>query len=172
MKKQNEGIFYLSLKSKQELLHALEKLKKSDLRILDVFSPVPVEEASSYIWKKGTRLPQIGFFGGLLGGIGGFLIQYAIADIYPVQIGGKPQFSYISFFPVIFECMIMGAFLAMVAAFLIRTGLGFGSRRPVLFQKATDNEYIIWLSHNNTHAFKLSEYVSEILEREIQTIEI
>jgi hypothetical protein len=73
---------------------------------------------------KRTQLPLIVLIGGLLGGIGGFYLQYWISVIdYPMIIGGKPYNSWPAFIPVTFETTILGAALAAVLGMLALNGL-------------------------------------------------
>jgi hypothetical protein len=62
--------------------------------------------------------------GGILGGIGGFYLQYWTSVIdYPLIVGGKPYNSWPAFIPVTFETTILGAALAAVLGMLGLNGL-------------------------------------------------
>jgi hypothetical protein len=93
-------------------------------RRMDAYSPFPIEGLAEVIGFKRTQLPLIVLIGGILGGIGGFYLQYWTSVIdYPMLIGGKPYNSWPAFIPVTFETTILGAALAAVLGMLGLNGL-------------------------------------------------
>lgn len=91
---------------------------------IDAYSPFPVEGMHEAVGMHKTRLPLIILIGGMLGGIGGFMMQYYVNVIaWPINIGGKPLNSWPSFIPVTFELTILGAALAAIFGMLALNGL-------------------------------------------------
>jgi hypothetical protein len=91
---------------------------------MDAYSPFPIEGLAEVIGFKRTQLPLIVLIGGILGGIGGFYLQYWTSVIdYPLIVGGKPYNSWPAFIPVTFETTILGAALAAVLGMLGLNGL-------------------------------------------------
>src|SRR6202000_2141128 len=77
--------------SHEELIEAAEAARAAGYRRMDAYTPFPVEGLPAAIGFERTRLPWIIFIGGLLGCIGGFVMQYWCAAVnYPVNIGGRP----------------------------------------------------------------------------------
>ena len=106
------------------LCAAAERAHAAGYRRMDAYSPFPIEGLAEVIGFKRTQLPLIVLIGGLLGGIGGFYLQYWISVIdYPMIIGGKPYNSWPAFIPVTFETTILGAALAAVLGMLALNGL-------------------------------------------------
>ena len=101
-----------------------ERAHAAGYRRMDAYSPFPVEGLAEVIGFKRTQLPLIVLLGGIIGGIGGFYLQYWTSVIdYPLIVGGKPYNSWPAFIPVTFETTILGAALAAVLGMLGLNGL-------------------------------------------------
>lgn len=98
-----------------ELVNACTRAREAGYRDMDAYSPIPVEELHHAIGFPSTKLPLMVLIGGLLGGTGGFSLEYWVSTMaYPLNIGGKPLVSWPMFIPVTFECTILGAALTAV----------------------------------------------------------
>lgn len=105
--------------SAEALVDAIRAARKDGYRKMDAYSPLPVEEIHEALELPQTRLPRIVLTGGLIGCAVGFLLQCWVSmDAYPLNIGGKPLFSWPSFIPVAFECTIIGSAYSAVFAML------------------------------------------------------
>ena len=82
---------------------------------MDAYSPIPIEELNEALDLKRTRLPQLVLLGGILGGLGGFSLEYwSSVMAYPMNIGDRPLNSWPQFIPVTFETTVLGAALTAV----------------------------------------------------------
>ena len=58
---------------------------------MDAYSPFPIEELHEALGSHHSRLPLVVLIGGLLGCIGGYVLQYWVSAIaYPINVGGRP----------------------------------------------------------------------------------
>jgi hypothetical protein len=106
------------------LVAATSKARDEGYRRMDAYSPFPIEELHEAMGGHHSRLPLIVLVGGLVGCVGGFLLQYwASAIAYPLNVGGRPFNSWPAFIPVTFECTILGAALSAVLGMLALNGL-------------------------------------------------
>src|SRR4051812_44991539 len=106
------------------LVQAAAQAREAVYRRMDAYSPFPIEELHEALGAHHSRLPLIVLIGGVVGCLGGYLLQYwASAIAYPINVGGRPFNSWPAFIPVTFECTILGAALAAVLGMLALNGL-------------------------------------------------
>ena len=102
-----------------DLVSAARRTYEAGYRRINGYSPYPIEELWEAIGFHHTRLPVIVLIGGIIGGLGGFFMQYYLAVIqYPINVGGKPLNSWPSFIPITFEMTILCAAFAAVFGML------------------------------------------------------
>ena len=95
------------------LVEATTRARLAGYRAMDAYSPIPIEELNDALGLKRTRLPRLVLLGGILGGLGGFSLEYWASTIaYPMNIGGRPFNSWPHFVPVMFETTVLGAALS------------------------------------------------------------
>lgn len=103
-----------------DLVAAARKVYSLGYRRINGYSPYPIEELSEAIGFTHTRLPLIVFIGGVLGGLGGFFMQYYMEVIdYPLNVGGRPYNSWPAFIPITFECIVLAAAFSAVLGMLV-----------------------------------------------------
>jgi len=103
----------------EQLIEAAEKTRAAGFAKLDAYAPYPVEGLAEALGLKRTWVPQLTLLGGILGGCGGFGLQYFVSVIsYPLNIGGRPLNSWPAFIPVTFETTVLGAAIFAVFGML------------------------------------------------------
>jgi len=103
-----------------DLVAAARRTYEAGYRRINGYSPYPIEELSEAIGFTRTSLPLIVLIGGILGGLGGFFMQYWMEVVdYPLNVGGKPYNSWPAFIPITFECTVLVAAFAAVLGMLV-----------------------------------------------------
>ncbi len=106
------------------LLAAARRARQEGYRRMDAYTPFPIEELAEAIGFHHTRLPLVVLIGGIVGCIGGYLLQYYASVIdYPLNVGGRPFHSWPAFIPVTFEMTILVAAFSAVLGMLALNGL-------------------------------------------------
>lgn len=103
-----------------ELLTATRRAYLEGYRKMDAYTPFPISDLAEALGVHHTSVPLLCLIGGCLGGATAFLLQYWINVIaFPVNVAGRPLFSWPSFIPVTFEMTVLfagfGAFFGMWA---------------------------------------------------------
>ncbi|MHB1023442.1 MAG: DUF3341 domain-containing protein [Acidobacteriaceae bacterium] len=121
-----EGIYGLlaEFNTPSELVHAAEAAHKAGYRRMDCYSPYPVEEAAEAIGFHRNRVPLLCLLGGLLGGATAFLMETWInVWAFPLNIGGRPTYSWPAFIVPAYEWTILFAGLSAAYGMLALNGL-------------------------------------------------
>jgi len=110
--------------SPNSIVRAARRAYEEGYRRMDAYTPFPIETLSEAIGFHGSRLPLVVLIGGILGGLGGYFLQYWVSVIaYPLNVGGRPLHSWPSFIPVTFESAVLVAALSAVLGMLALNGL-------------------------------------------------
>lgn len=135
--------------SQESLVAATKRVYEAGYRNFDAYTPYPVADLPSAMRLKSSPLPFVILAGGLLGGILGFGMQwFATTFDYPLNIGGRPLFSWPTYIPITFEMVIL------FAAFSGIFGLFFFTRFPQPYHPVFRSED--FNQHASQDAFYLS----------------
>ncbi|HEU5088319.1 MAG TPA: DUF3341 domain-containing protein [Roseiflexaceae bacterium] len=99
----------------EAVLDAAHKAYAAGYRRMDAYTPIPVHGLDEALGFRPTRLPWLIFLGGVTGAAGMFYFQTWINVMdYPLNIGGRPYFSWPAFIPATFEGMVLLASICAV----------------------------------------------------------
>ena len=106
------------------LLDAVEKVTAAGYTKTDAFSPFPIHGMADAMGFRERKVAPIILGGGVTGALAGFGLQYWTQVIeYPMNIGGRPQYSWIAWIPPTFETTVLFAAFAAVFGMLALNGL-------------------------------------------------
>lgn len=105
--------------SANDLVIAVRALWERGYRRLDAFTPHPIEALDEELYLGRSRLNWVVFPLGMGGAIFAFWLQwYCNAWSYPLNVGGRPPFGWVSDIPITFETGVLAtAVTAFVALF-------------------------------------------------------
>ncbi len=142
------------------LMHAVKRIKAKKLHIEEVYCPFPVHGLDKAMGLEPTRIAITSFMYGCLGLIVAIvMMNFIMIKDWPMDIGGKPSFSYIenmpAFVPVMFELTVFFAAHLMVITFYLRSKLWPFKEAENPDPRSTDAHFIMEIEvHNNEAELK------------------
>ncbi len=110
--------------SVEQLIEATKKAREKGYTATDAHTPFPNTDLQEALGIHGTEMPFLVFCGGMIGVISGLALQYYCSVIaYPLNVGGRPYFSWPAFVPIAYECGILLACSTAVFGMFIRNKL-------------------------------------------------
>lgn len=98
--------------SPEALIRASNRAAEAGYEKFDAYSPYPVEGLAHVMRLKPSPLPYLFLIGGVLGGVGAFLMMtFATVVDNPYNAGGRPLFSWPTYIPITFELIVLTAAL-------------------------------------------------------------
>jgi uncharacterized Zn-finger protein len=150
-----------SFATEDEMRTALDRLRAADSAGLKAYTPMALEDDPGR-----SRVPLAMLICGLLGVCGMFAMETgANISSYPLDIGGRPKFSWPSFVPIAFEVGVLCAMLGGFFAYLI------AARMPKLYDPADEFELMRdamrdrWVIAMTAGDAQARERARQILER-------
>ncbi|MFL6451651.1 MAG: DUF3341 domain-containing protein [Bryobacteraceae bacterium] len=113
-----EGVVYGTVAEFDDpttFVEAAKEVRQRGYRKFEAYSPYPIKDLFRIVPGRNPVAPIV-FLGGLVGAGTAWSMQYYIAAIdYPINVGGRPLYSWPAFIPILFELTVL---LASIAAFL------------------------------------------------------
>lgn len=128
------------------LFPAVEKVQESGYKLHDVYTPLPVHGLDTALGHKTTDLHIAGFIYGITGtttAIG--FMSWILTKDWPINYGGKPNFSFPAFIPITFELTIMFAAVGMVLTYCYLNQIMPGVKKHVFHPRQSDDLFVIVL---------------------------
>ncbi len=175
-----DKVIYAMYDDDDVLKDGAKKLVSKGVKINEVFSPFPIHGIDPIIGVKNTRLGIMAFLYGLTGlmlatiGMNYFMIQD-----WPMNIGGKPSFSYLenflAFVPISFEFTVLCAAHGMAITYLLvnKTLPGMAAQNPD--PRTTDDKFVMEIrtsENKNVSAEEIEKMLKEtgIVELDLKEI--
>lgn len=142
------------------LIDAVRAFKKAGIEITDALTPFPVHGLEHELGYKDSRLHTAGFFFGLTGLVVAFAVMtWITTSNYPLNVGGKPNWSVPSFIPITFELTVLFASVGMVIVYCIRNGLFPGNVPRIFDERITDDRFALTFDVDNASKSEMQEIV-------------
>ncbi len=130
------------------LLSAVKKVKAEKYHIEEIYTPFPVHGLDKVMGLEPTRLAIAAFMYGCVGLIvATVMMNYIMIEDWPMDIGGKPSFSYIenmpAFVPIMFELTVFFAAHLMVITFYLRSRMWPFKKAENPDPRTTDDHFLM-----------------------------
>jgi hypothetical protein len=126
------------------LLSAVKKVRGSDVKIHECYTPYPVHGLDDELGYKRSRISIAAFMFGITGTSLAFLMMiYMMGIDWPMIIGGKDYVAIPSFVPVGFEVTVLLAALGMVATFFVISNLKPYGKPRIYDIRSTDDKHVM-----------------------------
>ncbi len=159
--------------SPQELLDAATRVGQAGYTKTDAYSPFPIHGLAEALGFKERKVAPIVLAGGLIGALGGYGLEYWTTVIaYPLNIGGRPYHSWVSFIPPAFETTILFAAFSAVIGMIALNGLP-QPYHPVFnherFSLATQDKFFLAIEAADPKfdAVRTRQFLSSLGPREV-----
>jgi len=131
------------------VISAAAKTREAGFVKFDAITPYPVHGMEEACGIKRSWIPYVTFIAGATGLLFGlWLTWWTSAVNWPINVGGKPMFSWPAFVPIMFELTILFAALCSVAALFYVTKMP-RIDPPTIDPDLTSHKFAIFVPQND-----------------------
>ena len=158
------------------LLQAVKQVREARYSIVQIYTPFPVHGLDKAMGLAPTRLAIASFIYGIIGlCVAIAMMNYIMIVDWPMDIGGKPSFTFIqnmpSFVPIMFELTVFFAAHLMVITFFLRSKLWPFKDAENPDPRTTDDHFLIEVEIGKHDTGDLSEFLFNTGASEIKLID-
>ncbi|MCE3296817.1 MAG: hypothetical protein K0R65_2531 [Crocinitomicaceae bacterium] len=158
----SEKVIYAMYDDDDVLKDGAKKLVAKGIKVADVFSPFPIHGIDPIIGVQNTRLGIMAFLYGITGTtIATLGMRYFMIGDWPMNIGGKPNFTYLdnilAFIPVTFEFTVLCAAHGMAITYLLKNKTLPGMPASNPDPRTTDDKFVMELRMSENSGFTAEE---------------
>jgi hypothetical protein len=163
--------------SAQALIDAADKVRRAGYTKADAFSPFPIHGLAEALGFKERHVAPIVLAAGITGGLAGYGLEYWTQVIdFPMNIGGRPFHSWVSFIPPAYEVTILFAAFSAVIGMLALNGLP-QPYHPVFnvprFERASQDGFFLAIEASDPKfdADATKQFLSSLHPREVVQVD-
>lgn len=110
--------------SPQALVSALRRLREAGYSRLDAYTPYEIDRVTELLGLRTVQIARVGALAAILGGVIAFGTQWwTAAGTYPLDVGGRPGFSWPAFVPATMAVALLWGAAGVLVAMLRAAGL-------------------------------------------------
>src|SRR6056297_2497566 len=158
------------------LLQAVKQIKDARYNIHDVYTPFPIHGLDKLMGLAPTRIAITSFIYGLIGlTVAITMMNFIMIEDWPMNIGGKPSFSFIqnmpSFVPIMFELTVFFGAHLMVFTFYMRSKIWPFKKAENPDVRTTNDHFLVEVEVGNHNENDLSDFLFNTGASEIKLID-
>ncbi|PIQ19282.1 MAG: hypothetical protein COW66_01920 [Flavobacteriaceae bacterium CG18_big_fil_WC_8_21_14_2_50_34_36] len=158
------------------LIEAVKDVRNAHYHIGEIYTPFPVHGLEKAMGLAPTRIAITAFMYGIVGlAVSIVMMNYIMISDWPMDIGGKPSFSYMqnmpAFVPIMFELTVFFAAHLMVITFYLRSKLWPFKKAENPDLRTTDDHFLMEVEVANHDVEKLTKFLYDTGASEINLIE-
>ncbi|MDX1752880.1 MAG: DUF3341 domain-containing protein [Salinimicrobium sediminis] len=158
------------------LLQAVRQVREARYSIKEIYTPFPVHGLDKAMGLAPTRLAITSFIYGIIGLIvATAMMNFIMIQDWPMDIGGKPSFSFIqnmpAFVPIMFELTVFFAAHLMVFTFFMRSKLWPFKKAENPDVRTTDDHFLMEVTLGNHDVKELTDFLFNTGASEIKLID-